>query len=67
MLVSPMADLHQRFQNLIQKSIPPEWENSLQNYYEKKFFPNISDKVSGEVSFSNYRPVSQAAKYIQYY
>ncbi|MFN6562703.1 MAG: hypothetical protein RMY28_023310 [Nostoc sp. ChiSLP01] len=50
-----------------QKLIPPKWENSLQNYYEKKFFPNIYDKVSGEARFSNYRSVSQAAKYLQYY
>ncbi|MHC5732266.1 MAG: adenylate/guanylate cyclase domain-containing protein, partial [Nostoc sp.] len=36
-------------------------------YYENKFFPNISDKVSGELRFNNYRPVSLAAKYLQHY
>ncbi|MBX9257211.1 HAMP domain-containing protein [Desmonostoc muscorum CCALA 125] len=67
MVVAAMVDFHQGFQELNQKSIPPEWEQSLQNYYEKKFFPNISDKVPGELRFNNYSPVSQAAKYLQHY
>ncbi|WP_414578334.1 adenylate/guanylate cyclase domain-containing protein [Anabaena sp. CCY 9402-a] len=67
MVIAAMVDLHQGFQELNQKSIPPQWEQSLQNYYEKEFFPRISDNVSGELRFSNYSPVSQAAKYLQHY
>ncbi|KYC38377.1 Globin domain protein [Scytonema hofmannii PCC 7110] len=66
-IVAAMVDFHQGFRELNEKSIPPEWERSLQNYYENKFFPNISDKVSGELRFNSYRPVSQAAKYLQHY
>ncbi|MEH2191085.1 MAG: adenylate/guanylate cyclase domain-containing protein [Nostoc sp.] len=67
MVIAAMVDFHQGFQELNQKSIPPQWNQSLQNYYEKEFFPHISEKVSGELRFSNYGPVSPAAKYLQYY
>ncbi|MEH2423694.1 MAG: adenylate/guanylate cyclase domain-containing protein [Nostoc sp.] len=67
MVIAAMVDLHQGFRELNEKSIPPQWEQSLQNYYEKEFFPKISDKGSGELRFNNYRPVSLAAKYLQHY
>jgi class 3 adenylate cyclase len=67
MVVAAMAEFNQAFAELNSRSIPQEWEGAIAHYYQTEFFPRLSPSITGELKFETYRPISPAAKYLQYH
>ena len=67
MVVEAMIKFNRNYDELNNKFIPPEWNQNIQQYYQNNFFPRLTKAISGELSYENFEPESQAAKYLQYY
>ncbi|MCP2727514.1 adenylate/guanylate cyclase domain-containing protein [Limnofasciculus baicalensis] len=66
MVVEAMMEFNQAFKELDSQSIPPDWDIATANYYKNEFFPRLSKTITGEPNFTTYRPISTAARYLQY-
>ena len=67
MAIEAMVEFNRDYDELNNQYIPPEWNQALERYYQEIFFPQLTQAVSGELSYSTYEPESQAAKYLQYF
>ena len=67
--VEAMVSFNRGFRQLNHLFIEPKWEESIAKYYQDEFFPLLSDHLpEGEkIEFDNYRPESQAGRYLQNY
>ena len=67
MVVEAMVEFNRDYDELNNKFTPPEWDQAIGQYYQDNFFPRLTKAISGELSYENFEPESQAAKYLQYY
>lgn len=67
MVVEAMVEFNRSFRELNSEYIPPEWEQTMMDYYTDEFFPRLSENLPGDLDFLTYRSASQAAQYLQYY
>ncbi|MDY6937885.1 MAG: adenylate/guanylate cyclase domain-containing protein [Cyanobacteriota bacterium] len=67
MVVEAMVEFNRDYDELNNQYVPPEWNQSIEQYYQDNFFPKLAQAISGELDYENYEPDSQAAKYLQYY
>ncbi|MDJ0706941.1 MAG: adenylate/guanylate cyclase domain-containing protein [Leptolyngbyaceae cyanobacterium MO_188.B28] len=65
-IVNAMVEFDTAFQTLNQVSIPSDWDRATEKYYQIEFFSRLSQHISGTPHFDVYRPLSQAARYLQY-
>ncbi len=67
MVVEAMVRFNRDYDELNNEFVSPEWNQELKEYYEKNFFPRLSQAISGKINYETYEPGSQAAKYLQHY
>ncbi|MBE7383134.1 MAG: HAMP domain-containing protein [Leptolyngbya sp. SIO1E4] len=67
MIIEAMVKFNRDYDQLNNQYIPPEWNETIQQYYEENFFPELGKAIPGNFNYENYEPGSQAAKYLQYY
>lgn len=66
MVVAAMVEFNKGFKKVNEEYISVDWNNALQEYYTKEYFPRLSKNLPGTPDFQTYRPASQAARYLQY-
>lgn len=68
-IIEAMVNFNRGFRKLESIFVSPEWKKSLTTYYQDEYFPILSQHLAEkeELTFSNYRPQSQAGSYLQYY
>lgn len=68
MIISAMVEFNKSFQELNHGYSLAEWDKDIKKYYEQQFFPKLNLNFNGNSpTFDNYRPISQASRYLQYY
>ena len=67
MIVSGMVEFNSAYEALKGKVIPADWSESIEDYYQTKFLPRLSDNIQGEQLLVNYNPTSQVSQYLQYH
>lgn len=67
MVIRAMVRFNKSFKNVESELIPQEWDEALNQHYQKEFFPRLVQQVSGEPSLEFYKPESTAAQYLQYW
>ncbi|MDY6802890.1 MAG: adenylate/guanylate cyclase domain-containing protein [Cyanobacteriota bacterium] len=67
MIVAAMVEFNKEFKQLNRAYIPVDWVTKIEGYYENEFFPRLSKNIPGQPNIENYRPLGQAARYLQYY
>lgn len=66
-IVNAMVEFNNAFKKLEQQEIPTNWNKAIKTYYQKEFFPRLSEQIFGTPHFEVYRPLSQASQYLQYH
>jgi class 3 adenylate cyclase len=66
-VVEAMEGFKDAYGQLQGQSIPQDWLQDLETYYQSDFFPPLAEVIAGTPSFSTYGPDSSAAQYLQYY
>ncbi|MEM6837346.1 MAG: adenylate/guanylate cyclase domain-containing protein [Cyanobacteria bacterium P01_C01_bin.120] len=69
MMVSAMGEFNQAFDQIRAANLPisAEWEQAIAAYYEKEFFPRLTDNIEGTPILDIYNPGGTVAQYLQYY
>lgn len=66
-IIAAMVRFNRTFRELEREPIPPLWDVRLETYYEREYFPKLTENLVGTPAYDNYRPRGQAATYLQYY
>lgn len=67
MVTSAMVEFNSAHEALKDEIIPSQWSEAIENYYQTKFLPKLSENIQGEQLFSNYNPATQVSQYLQYH
>ncbi|MEM7129684.1 MAG: adenylate/guanylate cyclase domain-containing protein [Chloroflexota bacterium] len=67
LIVQAMVRFNRGFRLLEREFIAQEWDIAIEEYYENQYFPELSQNIVGMPDFDTYRPVNQAARYLQYH
>ncbi|MEM8543578.1 MAG: adenylate/guanylate cyclase domain-containing protein [Cyanobacteria bacterium P01_H01_bin.119] len=67
MVVSAVQEFDSAYDQLNRETIPTDWDNAIQNYYEQHFFPKLTEHITGTPNYETYAPKSNAARYLQYH
>ena len=67
MVVSAMQEFDSAYDQLNQKTPPAEWNGAIRNYYERSFFPKLTEHIAGTPNYETYAPKGNAARYLQYH
>ncbi|MEZ4684047.1 MAG: adenylate/guanylate cyclase domain-containing protein [Caldilineaceae bacterium] len=65
-IIAAMVRFNKAYRDLDREHIPPLWDIRLETYYDREFFPRLSENLAGTPEYDNYKPRSQAASYLQY-
>ncbi|MEM9093072.1 MAG: adenylate/guanylate cyclase domain-containing protein [Cyanobacteria bacterium P01_F01_bin.53] len=65
-LVSAMVEFNAAYRGLQNEVISNEWIEAIETYYARDFLPALAENVDGSQIIANYRPLTQAAQYLQY-
>lgn len=67
MIIAGMVEFNSAYEALKGEAIPANWSEGIEDYYQTKFLPRLSDNIQGEQIFANYKPTSQVSQYLQYH
>ncbi|MEM9542816.1 MAG: adenylate/guanylate cyclase domain-containing protein [Cyanobacteria bacterium P01_E01_bin.42] len=66
-IISSMVEFNKGFKRLNRQHVSEEVKESVQEFYEQEYFPRLTENLSGEPTYENYHPETQAAEYLQYH
>lgn len=65
-IVDAVKELKLAYQELNQQTLPIEWNDSLKEYYEKKFLSKLEQNTDGKPLLFSYFPRETVERYLQY-
>jgi len=67
MVVNAMKEFEAAYHELATQSIPTEWEQALDSYYQAEYLPKLAKLHEGTPIAELYQPATPAAQYLQYH
>lgn len=66
-IISSMVEFNKGFKRLNRQHVSEEIKDAVEEFYENEYFPRLTENLSGEPTYENYHPETQAAEYLQYH
>ena len=66
-IIAAIQEFTAGYQELDTISIPPNFEQEINSYYQQEFLPRLTKTTTGLPILESYTPTESAAKYLQYY
>lgn len=67
MVVEAMREFDRSFERLEQASIPIEWQEKIESYYNQEFLPRLAKNIDGTPVYETYSPTQPQSLYLQYH